>query len=366
MNWKLPAKELESIVKEAARFVSSRQSIVSLSGIHFLSEKGKITIRSGSEQVRYERTLSYQEEIAPFVVSAAHLLQAIRPSKEDVELSLEGPELVLKQGRSETRLPLVDCDVLEALPELGESWKLPREALQNALKDVAFAVSPDETKPVLTSLRLELQQPSRLVTTDGFRLALRMVDLSLAEPDLVILVPMRRLDELTSLWEKEVDPTINLRVLPEQGGVLWSWGQRTIWISQILGDFPNYSAILPEVASWKLQVGVEVLQSAVQQATTLSRSASGIIVFEVIENELVISTPPGNLIKGSFPLALELIDGDVPRFALNGKYILDVLSRTQGDRLELRGTEALRPIVVAEADREEWINVVMPFKLTQV
>ena len=86
----------------------------------------------------------------------------------------------------------------------GPSFSIPAGLLKEAINEVVFAAAPDDTRPVLAGVLLKMGGGSlTLAAADGFRLAVRTVELPEAGPDLQMIVPAKTLSEVEIFSKNE-------------------------------------------------------------------------------------------------------------------------------------------------------------------
>jgi DNA polymerase-3 subunit beta len=105
-------------------------------------------------------------------------------------------------GRYEANIAAIDADDFPPLPDVGSAHAvtLPTRTLKEAIRQVAFAAAPDDSRPVLAGI-LVRSSGSRLTlaAADGFRLAVRTLDLPAVAPDLSLIVPASAMAEVARL-----------------------------------------------------------------------------------------------------------------------------------------------------------------------
>src|ERR671932_581059 len=98
----------------------------------------------------------------------------------DLELNARNRRVHLKSGRYESNIAGIDSEDFPPIPtvEEGASITLDAAVLKDAVGQVAFAAAQDDSRPVLAGVLLKLQGDRlTLAAADGFRLAVREVDL---------------------------------------------------------------------------------------------------------------------------------------------------------------------------------------------
>ena len=78
-------------------------------------------------------------------------------------------------------MPVEDYPQLPTLPQ--QSGSIPVDLFSEAISQVAVAAGKDDTLPMLTGIRVEIEQNSIvLAATDRFRLAVRELEWTPAKP----------------------------------------------------------------------------------------------------------------------------------------------------------------------------------------
>ena len=99
---------------------------------------------------------------------------------EPLQLELKGKRAHLSCGRFEANISGIDAEEFPAIPSLdgGTSLQIPAPTLKEAIGQVVFAAAPDDSRPVLAGVLMTVQEGQlTLAAADGFRLAVRKVDL---------------------------------------------------------------------------------------------------------------------------------------------------------------------------------------------
>src|SRR5439155_21331707 len=113
-----------------------------------------------------------------------------------VELSTDGTRVQVACGSARFTLPTLPLDEYPSLPEMPEvAGTLGSDAFAAAVSSVAVAAGRDDTLPVLTGVRIEIDgEGVTLAATDRYRLAVRTLRWKPIDPALqaTALVPARQ------------------------------------------------------------------------------------------------------------------------------------------------------------------------------
>lgn len=366
MKCTIEQNTLAQILTEAQRFVSGKALNPILGGIYLEAQAKTLIVRASTGQAMYQTILETDVETEGVVVVPAQMIVSIVKSLDKGQVTLEKleEELLVTQKGVEFRVAMMPAEDFPPAPssEGAEKFLLPTEAFIAASEKVLVAASRDESKPVLTSLLIEMSQPNALVASDGFRLFRINVDLSLDLPERLLL-PARLLREVMASVKKTDISVISCFWNRESSQVTFDLGSTLIQMSQVVGDFPNYRAIIPEACSFSLTLDRDALRQRLQQIMVVAKELSSIVVFEPTGEELSVASQLSVRGSSAGKLTPLKVDGDVPKFACNGNYILEFLSTIDTLEVTIQGTDPLKPVIFGIPEDPNLLYLVMPFKL---
>jgi DNA polymerase-3 subunit beta len=365
-----------SKLSEANRFTASKSSSSVLSGYYLEATANNFcTIRTSTGAVIYETKIEAKVEISGSCVIPADLLLPIMKSLEagNVELILDAERLIIRQKKFKSQVATLVSDSFPVLrlDDKTKEFVLPVAEFVNQGQKVLIAASNDETKPVLTSLMLEMNQPNGLVATDGFRLFRIQVDLALDEKS-QFLLPAKVLKDFFAILEKSGLATVSCKTNEKRQELIFILGDTGLQVSAIQGEFPPYQAIIPSNVGFSIQVDKELLAQRVNQALIFAREFSSIVIFEVVasedkkeDQELKVTSQAS--VKGQSEASLPClaVEGQPVKFACNGRYVLDYVNACEGDAILIQGTESLKPVVFSNPASQKELYLIMPFKLQE-
>ena len=152
-------------------------------------------------------------------------------------------------ARSEARINGTDAEEFPPIPKVedGLAVKIDAQAFKMAIAQVVFAAATEESRPVLTGVKVELEGDRfTLAAADGFRLAVhrgRLVE-PVVEP-ISIILPARTLNELNRFLGDQ-DGAVEMTVTPARGQVLFKLENVELVSQLIQGTFPSYSQLIPQ------------------------------------------------------------------------------------------------------------------------
>src|SRR5690606_2582538 len=194
---------LAEAVAWTARSLPVRPPVPVLAGVRLeASSEGSLTLSTFAYDVSARSTVPAAVEEAGVVLVSGRLLADIAkalPAKP-VDLTLDGTKVVLRCGASRFTLLTMPVEDYPALPEMPDlSGTIDADVLTEAVAQVSIAASRDETLPLLTGVRVEIDgEKLTLMATDRYRLALRELSWHPSDPSFstVALVRARTLSDV--------------------------------------------------------------------------------------------------------------------------------------------------------------------------
>ena len=262
------------------------------------------------------------------------------------------------------RLALDDC--AEGEKPIGFTCTVPAELLRTVIDRTAFAVSPEETRPILTAVLFTAGADGlRLVATDTHRLAVDSCGALEGEGGGAVLVPARTLEEVGRLCKTSGDIAVTcaytqIAFAAEGDGCKWKVKSRLID-----GDFPKYEKTIPNTYERALEVNAEEFGEVLRRCLVVAREDCCRVVLQLSPTECRVVADSQDRGHGEdAPLPAATFEGEVLEIAFNGRYLLDALACIPKEgtcRFELCGV--LNPGVMRCPDVPSWTYLLMPMQI---
>jgi DNA polymerase-3 subunit beta len=276
---------------------------------------------------------------------------------QPVELRLEGARVVLTCGAARFTLPTLPVEDYPALPDMPTTTgSLESSLFADAVAQVAIAAGRDDTLPVLTGVRLEIEgEQLTLAATDRYRLAVRTLTWKPEQPGLsaTALVPARTLAETAKALTGGTEVTLALSstgagsggdgMIGFEGGPAGSLRRTT---SRLLeGEFPKYRSLLPSESSSVAEVStLQLVEAAKRVALVAARNAPVRLGFSA--DGLVLEAGGADDAQASERLECGWDGAEPLQIAFNPAYLLDGLAAVDSDTTTLSFTGPTRPAVL--------------------
>jgi DNA polymerase-3 subunit beta len=377
MKFRVERDALADAVSWAARSLSTRPTMPVLAGL-LLSVDSELLSISGfdleaSTEVDVEVSAGEDGQALVSGRLLADITKALPPHPVDV--TVDGSRLTISCGSARFTLPTMPVKDYPRLPTMPTTAGTVASAeFAAAVGQVALAAGRDDTLPMLTGVRLEIDGARMtLAATDRYRLAVRELDWSPEnrEADAVqVLVPARTLADAAKSLSHSETMTIALSGGGSGGageGIIGFTGTTNGRASRattrlLEATFPAYRSLLPNEWSAAAEVTVAPLVEAVRRVALVADRNTPVRL-EFSTGNLALSA--GGEDEGRAEEHLEIdYDGDEITTAFNPQFLLDGLSALTSSTARLLFTSPNKPVVLRPTDEgAEYTYVMMPVRL---
>jgi len=268
---------------------------------------------------------------------------------QPVDLRLEGGRVVLTCGAARFTLPTMQVEDYPSLPDMPTTaGTLDSDLFAAAVAQVALAAGRDDTLPVLTGVRVEIDgETLTLAATDRYRLAVRTLGWRPETPGMstTALVPARTLADTAKALTSGPEVTVALATGAAGEGMVGFEGAGRRTTSRLLeGEFPKYRSLLPSESSAAAEVPTGAFVEAVKRvALVAERNTPVRLGFSA--DGVVLEAGGSDQAQASEQLDCAW-QGEPMQIAFNPGFLLDGLSAVDSDTTTLSFTGPTRPAVL--------------------
>jgi len=375
MKFRVERDALADAVAWTAKALPSRPSVPVLAGIMLRVSGGALRVSGFDYEVSSQITVDVHGDADGAALVSGRLLAEITkalPAKP-VEIAAVGSHLELVCGSARFTLPTMPVEDYPTLPEMpGASGSLRGDLFAAAVGQVSIAAGRDDTLPVLTGVRLEIEaEKITMAATDRYRLAVRDLAWTPEQAGLsaIALVPARTLADTAKSLASADKVTVALAAGGTGEGLVGFEGSGRRTTSRLLdGEFPKYKSLLPaESASVATVETAGLVESVRRVALVAERNTPIRLSFS--GGEVTLEAGSGDEAQASESLDAGLTGDDIS-IAFNPAYLLDGLGVLDAAYAELRFTASTRPAVIAGKDSvdatagDDYRYLLMPVRLS--
>ena len=294
------------------------------------------------------------------------------PDSEDEEsiesTSARQTNVAIKCARFEAEINGTAAEDFPPVPtvESGVVGKIDPKLLHDAIEYVVFAAATEDSRPVLTGIKVEISGDSfTFAAADGFRLAVYKGTLiESASEDVNFIVPARTLQEVNRLIGSQEDP-IEFTVTPSKSQALFRLNNIEVVTQLIQGTFPNYTQLIPQSYETRAVVRLDEFVRATRAASIFARDGSGIVRLQVMggvedgTGKVSILSRAEEMGENQSEIDAQ-VEGGEAKIAFNSKYLTDVLAVLEENDVALETTTPSSPGVLRPVGNDRYLHVVMP------
>ncbi|MFE2142821.1 DNA polymerase III subunit beta [Streptomyces sp. NPDC059456] len=366
---------LAEAVAWAARSLPARPPVPVLAGLLLKAEEGTLSLSGFDYEVSARVSVEADVEEDGTVLVSGRLLADICRAlpNRPVEISTDGVRATVVCGSSRFTLHTLPVEEYPALPQMPTATgTVPGEVFASAAAQVAIAAGRDDTLPVLTGVRIEIEGDRvTLASTDRYRFAVREFLWKPENPEAsaVALVPAKTLLDTAKSLTSGDTVTLALSGSGAGEGLIGFEGAGRRTTTRLLeGDLPKYRTLFPtEFNSVAVIETAPFVEAVKRVALVAERNTPVRLSFE--QGVLILEAGSSDDAQ-----AVERVDakleGDDISIAFNPTFLLDGLSAIDSPAAQLSFTTSTkpallsgRPAVDAEAD-EAYKYLIMPVRLS--
>ena len=375
MKFRVERDALADAVAWAARSLATRPTIPVLAGLLLDVNDSTLSISGFDLEASTQVDLEVAAATTGTALVSGRLLADISRSlpPHPVDFAVDGARLTIACGSARFTLPTMPVEDYPKLPQMPTTAGTVNSAeFATAVAQVAVAAGRDDTLPMLTGVRLEIDgEKLTFAATDKYRLAVRELawsPSSAGEASAQVVIPARTLADAARSLAQSDELTIALSASAGAGdgiiGFSGATGGRASRATTRLLDpqFPPYRTLLPTEWSATAEVAVAPFVEAVKRVALLADRSTPVRL-EFAEGGVNLSA--GGDDEGRAEEQLEVVyDGEPITIAFNATFLLDGLGALDTSSARLLFPSANKPTVLrpAESD-EEYYYLIMPMRL---
>jgi len=355
-----------------SRAVASRATLPVTQNVLLEGDNGQLKLTATNTEISISTWIGAQIEGEGSITVPARMLtdfvNSLPGETVTIDFQPESAGVKVSSGKFNGEISGIPAEEFPPIPEVsgGVSVAIPADAFKGALERVVFAAATDDSRPVLTGVKIELKEKSFIVAAaDGFRLAVETGELTEAiDGEIGIIVPAKTLAEVERLLG-DGSSTISLSTDSNDRSAKFRLDSSEIVTSLVQGKFPDYEKLIPTSWSTRASIDLSQMSQATRAASIFARDGSGIIRIMINPGEADAAGAVKVIARAEEVGANEneveaSVEGDETKIAFNSKFLSDVLNVIEGDDVKLETTTPSSPGVFRSPKHENYTHVVMP------
>ncbi|MXU64859.1 DNA polymerase III subunit beta [Oceanomicrobium pacificus] len=372
MKVSIERSALLKAMSRAQSVVERRNTIPILANVLIEAEGDTISFRATDLDIEViDKSPAKVSQAGATTVGAHTLHEIVRklPDGALVDLVDDGTmgRLDVRAGRSHfslATLPREDFPIM-ASAEYDCNFAAKAPVLRRLFDKAKFAISTEETRYYLNGVFMHAADGAngpalRCVATDGHRLA--RIDAPL--PDGAanvpgVIVPRKTVNELRKLLD---DDDADIAVSVSETKIRFATPEVTLTSKVIDGSFPDYSRVIPQNNTKRLEVDAAEFAQAVDRVSTVSSERSRAVKLLLEEDRLTLSVNAPDAGAADEELAVAYSDERL-EVGFNAKYLLEIAGQVDRENAVFLFNSSGDPTLMREGNDDTAVYVVMPMRV---
>ena len=354
MRFVITKNIFENIISSMQPFLEKKDSSSITSHIYLEVINSNLTLKATDYEIGLE---SFVKEIEDSVdgkatVNGTNLLGILKRLKGDnIIVESVNNNLIIKQNKSTFKLPMYDAN---EYPNLNmntnlNSLDISTISLINSIRKITPALDNNNPKFELNGALVDIKNSKiNFVATDTRRLAISYLQ-NMSNNETQFIIPKKAIIEIQKLFLDDA------KISYDETNLVVETENSKFFTKLINGKFPDYERIIPNSLKYNLSLPKSILVESIKLVTSLFSNikitfSANSILFESLDEDSESKTQ----------IDIDLnIENDF-YLAVNAKYLLDFLSQTTNENVNIGFNESNLPFYLED---EKFYTIVMPIVL---
>lgn len=374
MRFRVDRDAFADAVAWTARALPPRPAVPVLAGLLLDVDGSTLTVSGFDYEVSTQVSTEVSTETAGRALVSGRLLADIAKSlpQHPVDVGADGAQVTITCGPARFTLPTMPAEDYPTLPVLPETiGSIESEEFAHAVSQVAIVAGRDDTLPMLTGVRLEIEGDRiTLAATDRYRLATRELSWKPELADLAhaLLIPAKTLETTAKTLTGGAQVTISFSTRSEEivgfsGGAPRSSGtaSRRTTTRLLDAEFPRYQRLWPTEFSATAEIPVAPLTEAVKRVGLMADRGTPIRL-EFVDQTVTLAAGDDD---GKAEEQLQVgFDGEPLTIAFNPAFLLDGFGALGTETAVFSFTTPTKAAVLTGKDSPvDYRHLIMPLRL---
>lgn len=371
MKFKIKKNIILDQLVNVSRAISTRNIIPILNGIKFELTESGLTLMASDTDLTIKSFIPSDkidsiESTGNIIIQSKFLIDIIRKMPSDVinfEV-IDDLKIIIYTETSKYNLnclnsldyPQIDIE------EKSNFIKLKANDLKMMIKQVIFAISNQESRPLLTGINIKINDNViETIATDSYRLAKKTIILDeIYDETIDIVIPGKNIDNLDKILE-DSDDNVEIHIFNNK--ILFKYKNVSFQSNLLNGNYPNTSSFIPNEFKFVLTTKLDELFSSIDRAALLAQSKEkNIIKMETKEKMLEISSFASEIGKVEDYIPIERNTDEDIAISFSAKYMMDALRTFTSEDITIFMNGDSKPIILKSATDETLIQLILPIK----
>lgn len=354
MRFIITKNVFENVVSSMQPFLEKKDASAITSHIYLEVNNSKLILKATDYEIGLESQIENINDSldGKATVNGSNLLGIIKRLKnEEILIETSSNNIVIKQNKSTFKLPMYDANEYPNINKNKELKDLSISTINfiNSIRKITPAIDNNNPKFELNGALLDIKSAKiNFVATDTRRLAVSYLQ-NISNEQNQFIIPKKAIIEIQKLF---LD---NAKISYDDTNLVISNDNTTFFTKLINGKFPDYERIIPSNLKHNFELPKNILVESIKLVTSLFSNikitfTQNNIIFESLDEDTESKTQ----------VDIDLNIQSEFYLAVNAKYLLDFLSMTNNEKIEIGFNESNLPFYLKD---DKFFTIVMPIVL---
>ena len=372
MNFIVSSSYLLKNLNSISGVITSNPVVPILENVLFEIEGGNLLITASDLQTSVMVELQVEsKEDGSVAIPAKILIETLKNLPEQpVTFSIDDQNYNIEINSDNGRYKLAGENSAD-FPKVpgvndGYSSDINSEILNSAISNTIFSTSTDELRPAMTGVFFKLSSTGcTFVSTDGHRLVKYIrTDIKGDEVDHDMILPRKSLNLLKSILP--TDKSSNIKLDFNASNAYFSFENIKMVCRLIDERYPDYDNVIPSDNSNTVTITKSELLGSLKRISIYANKTTNQVRFKITGSEILISAEDLDFSNEANERISCEHDGDDIEIGFNAKFLIEMLSNIESEKVILKLSEPNRAgLLIPEDinDNEDITMLVMPVML---
>ena len=369
MKFNVNQQDLQQALNYCQGVIEKRSTLPILSNILLDAQNSQLTITATDLDLIFIHQLNNVEVIeeGKTTTVSSTIYDIVRKLSSGKKINLTLNDTNKLHLESEKSIFNLNCLSPSEFPLTDENFNqnefsIKSKLLLKLLNKCKFSVSNDETRHYLSGIYFHLNEVDEkkyltAVATDSHRMSISKIRLENDIKFEPIILPKKTIFQLCSLLEN-FDGEV--KISNDKSKIKFVLNNSILISKLIDGKFPNYIQVIPKNNQKKLEVDLKLFLNSVDRVASVSLDKKDGVKFNLTKDILNLSV--NNTNSGDGKESLNVIFDHELEISFNSRYLLDVASQLDGEKIEFFLNDTSSPALIKDPGDFDSIFVVMPMK----
>ncbi|MEG9295177.1 DNA polymerase III subunit beta [Mangrovibacillus sp. Mu-81] len=375
MEFRIDSEWFSKAISDVSKAVSMKTPFPILTGIKITAHQDSLMLIGSNSDLIIEKMIPLTidgekilevNQTGSVVLTAKYLSEIVKKlPRGNMHVKADEKQMItLQSDEIVTSLNGFRSEEYPSLPEIDETnhVRISSSELIDMIKQTAFAVAKNETRPILTGVNLSFEG-NRLTcaATNSHRLAVRELPIDSTIKGSFI-VPSTSLNELIKLIHNKTD---FIHIVVSESYMAFKSDTASLYSRLIEGNYPTVSGLLPKDAKTVITLDTKKLLKGIDRACLFASEWKNNNVYVEIKDgtKIKISSNSSEIGKIEETQPIKSIDGEMElSISLDGNFLMDALRAIKEEEIRVSFGGSMKPVLIEPIGNSTCLHLISPVR----